>query len=168
MHRHDHRIFCAHRVLLGLVAACIAGLLGVLAAPAGAAPATAPNPAVSPVSPAPSKALIPLGGKQYSSVAVLGGAIPGGGPLKASFGRDGRVAFDAGCNILMGSARVAGDRLTVSGQLAQTLMACPGPKRGADNWVRDLVSAPLTWRLVGPALFLSSPRQTVVLIETAR
>lgn len=164
MQRTDHRIFRTARMVLGALAATTLGLSAALAAPAHAAP----QPSTPQAPMASTHQLGALGGKDYASLAVLGGVIPGGGPLKASFGRDGRVSFDAGCNRMLGTARTAGDRLTVSGQLAQTLMACPAPRQRADDWVRSFVSVPLTWHLAGPVLSLSSPRQTVILMETMR
>ena len=85
-----------------------------------------------------------LVGKTFLSTEVTGSAIPGGGPLEISFPQPGRIAATAGCNRHMGEVTFSGTTMT-PGQLASTMMACPGPAEQADAWLADFLSAPLTW-----------------------
>ncbi|MFW0785012.1 META domain-containing protein [Gordonia sp. CPCC 206044] len=143
----------------------LAGMIMTVAAISGAGSADA-----APMRPAPAPPVVPsepfalLVGKTYSSVAVVGGMVPGGGPVRVSFGPRHSVGLNAGCNQHVGTARMAPRQLIV-GRLAATRMACPGPRAGADRWLTTFTSVPLDWRLVGPVLSLSSPRHTVILVE---
>lgn len=103
-------------------------------------------------------------GKTYTSTAVTGEQIPGGGPLEVSFPAANRIALSAGCNRHIGDLRVD-DSLLRLGSLASTMMACPGPHAGADAWVTAFTREPLTWYSVGHALVLVGPAAQVLLTE---
>ncbi|AZG44675.1 META domain-containing protein [Gordonia insulae] len=169
-HRVGRRIGTASRRDRTRLTVTVVGLLALIAAILGATPATAvpaprPPAPIRPLPvPPPGDPLTPLTGKTYASVAVVGGAIPGGGPMTISFASDHRVGLGAGCNRHLGTVTVAGDQLRVRAPIS-TMMACPPPRSGADSWLTTFTSVPLTWRAVGPVLTLSSPRQTVVLVE---
>ncbi|MEE4024631.1 META domain-containing protein [Gordonia sp. PKS22-38] len=146
--------------------ALIAPVVGIGAATA--APVPVPP---APIRPAPVPPVLPddpytlLAGNSYSSIGVIGGAIPGGGPLTVTFAEDERrVGLDAGCNQHAGAVTVNVDQLRID-RLASTMMACPAPRSEADGWLTRFTSVPLTWRVLGPVLALSSPVQTVVLVE---
>ncbi|MCF3939508.1 MULTISPECIES: META domain-containing protein [Gordonia] len=139
----------------------------LVAGPVAAAPAPVPP---APIRPAPVPPLplddpyALLAGRTYTSVTVIGGTIPGGGPVVIGFDNAHRVGMDAGCNSHAGSVAVTGDRLRI-GRLASTMMACPPPRADADEWLARFTSVPLVWRVIGPILTLSSPVHTVILLE---
>lgn len=148
------------------------GLLTVLTSLLGAGQAAAAPTPIPPPQPRPAPAPPPrlpnaidgFAGQTYESVAIIGGVIPGGQKLVVVFGPRGRIGLNAGCNQHAGTASMAGGQLRI-GRLASTMMACPGPRAGADRWLASFTSVPLTWRAFGPVLVLSSPRQTVVLVR---
>ncbi len=104
-----------------------------------------------------------LNDKTFLSTRVDGDPIPGGGPLEVSF-TPGRIAATAGCNRHMGEVTFDGDRL-ITGQLAATMMACPGERGRADAWLADFFAEPLTWSATGDALTLRRGAETVELVE---
>jgi heat shock protein HslJ len=103
-------------------------------------------------------------GKTYTSTAVTGEQIPGGGPLEVSFPAANRIALSAGCNRHIGDLRVDNSLLRL-GSLASTMMACPGQRADADAWVTEFTKEPLTWYSVGHALVLVGPAAQVLLTE---
>ncbi|MEO9328840.1 META domain-containing protein [Gordonia aurantiaca] len=103
-------------------------------------------------------------GKSYSSTVVTGAQIPGGGPLQVAFPAANRISLDAGCNRHVGELQIDGTVLRL-GSLASTMMACPGPRAQADNWITSFTSQPLTWYSVGQALVLVGPDAQVLLTE---
>ncbi|GAA4749942.1 META domain-containing protein [Gordonia alkaliphila] len=112
-----------------------------------------------------------LVGKTYLSTEVTGPAIPGGGPMELTFPQPGRIAATAGCNRHMGEVTFDGSTMT-PGQLASTMMACPGPAEQADAWLADFLSGPLTWSLADDTTLTLSrgegdARRAVTLVERA-
>lgn len=102
-------------------------------------------------------------GKAYVSTQVTGTPIPGGGPLSLTFA-DGRVSATAGCNNSSGPVTLDGGTLKV-GEMASTLMGCPGDLAGADGWVDGLLRSEPTWKLDGPDLSLSGNGLTVKMLD---
>ncbi|MEC3918068.1 META domain-containing protein [Nocardia sp. CDC160] len=102
-----------------------------------------------------------LMGHSFVSTAVSGTPIPGGGPLTLTF-TDGRVSATSGCNTATGPVDLQGNTLQV-GELASTLMACPGEVGGADGWQEGLLRSQPTWTLVGDTLTLKGNGSTVTL-----
>ena len=107
-----------------------------------------------------------LVGNTYLSQDVTGPPVPGGGPLEVSFPEPGRISATAGCNRHNGSASFDGDTLTV-GQMAATMMACPGDRMQADAWLAGLFAEPLRWSATGDTLTLKRGEQTVELARRA-
>lgn len=105
-------------------------------------------------------------GKTYLSTAVSGTPIPGDGPLEVTFPQAGRIAATAGCNRHMGEVTFTGDTMAPQ-QLAATMMACPGPRADADQWLSNFLNGPLTWSTSGTTLTLNRGDQTVELTERA-
>ncbi|MFE3194012.1 META domain-containing protein [Nocardia sp. NPDC059240] len=108
----------------------------------------------------PSAALM---GHSFVSTAVSGTAIPGGGPLTLSFA-DGRISATSGCNTMTGPVDLQGNTLQV-GELASTLMACPGDTAGADGWQDGLLRSQPTWTLVGDTLTVKGNGSTVTMLD---
>ncbi|GAB0103203.1 META domain-containing protein [Nocardia sp. JMUB6875] len=102
-----------------------------------------------------------LMGHAYVSTEVSGTPIPGGGPLTLTFA-EGRVTATAGCNTASGPVDLQGNTLQV-GEMATTLMACPGEVAGADGWQDGLLRSQPTWTLVGDTLTLKGNGSTVTL-----
>ncbi|GAB09431.1 hypothetical protein GOARA_036_01630 [Gordonia araii NBRC 100433] len=119
------------------------------------------------VSPATADAVPGLTGRSFVSTSVTPLPIPGGGPLKISFGAKDRVSLTAGCNQMGGTAKARGGRLHFS-RLASTMMACPPPRNLADAWASNFAKKAPHYRVAGPVLTLSTPTTTVVLRETRR
>ncbi|MBL1076574.1 META domain-containing protein [Nocardia sp. 2] len=92
-------------------------------------------------------------GKAYISTEVTGTPIPGGGPLTLTFADD-RLTANAGCNTATGPVTLDGGTLTI-GEMATTMMGCPGETAGADGWVDSLLKSSPTWKLDGPTLTLT-------------
>ncbi|GAA5053714.1 META domain-containing protein [Nocardia callitridis] len=92
-------------------------------------------------------------GRTFVSTEVDGAPIPGGGPLTLTFTAD-RVTADAGCNKHSGMVTLDDHKLRVSG-LASTLMACPGDREGADEWLSGLLNADPGWHLDDARLTLT-------------
>nr|WP_131733382.1 META domain-containing protein [Gordonia paraffinivorans] len=103
-------------------------------------------------------------GRSYTSTVVNSAQIPGGGPLQVSFPAANRISLTAGCNRHIGELQVDGPLLRL-GALASTMMACPGPRAQADDWITSFTSEPLTWYSVGQALVLVGPDAQVLLTE---
>lgn len=127
---------------------------------------TAHSPAPSsPSTPSASVGADSLVGQSFSSTAVTGTPIPGGGPFEITFPEGGRVSMTAGCNRHIGGVRIDGDTMTFT-QLAATMMACPPPRDTADTWVTDLTDGPVKWQREGQELTLSDGTTTVTLSPT--
>ncbi|MFB7716392.1 META domain-containing protein [Nocardia sp. NPDC056100] len=102
-------------------------------------------------------------GRAFVSTEVKGTAIPGGGPLTLRF-QDGRVTANAGCNTATGPVTLDGNTLKV-GELATTMMGCPGDVAGADGWVAGLLHSSPTWKLDGSDLTLTGNGNTVTMLD---
>ncbi|MRH87448.1 META domain-containing protein [Nocardia sp. SYP-A9097] len=102
-------------------------------------------------------------GRSFVSSEVKGTAIPGGGPLTMQF-RDGRVTASAGCNTATGPVTLDGGILKV-GEMATTLMGCPGETAGADDWALGLLRSSPAWKLTGPDLTLTGNGSTVTMLD---
>ncbi|WP_250149695.1 META domain-containing protein [Mycolicibacter acidiphilus] len=102
-----------------------------------------------------------MDGSTFVSVRVDGPPIPGGGPLEVGFA-DGKISAYAGCNRMFGPVDSADGRLTCT-RLASTMMACPPPLDGADDWVTTLFAARPRWALAGDTLTLSTDTASVTL-----
>lgn len=104
-------------------------------------------------------------GHSYESTTVQGPGIPGDGPLRLTFGADGNLSANAGCNTVMGQADLT-DHTLRTGALASTRMACVGDRAGADEWNTSFLQAAPAWTLDGETLTLKTADRTVTLRET--
>ncbi len=101
--------------------------------------------------------------RAFVSTAVQGTPIPGGGPLEVGFA-DEQISAYAGCNRASGPVDLSDGKL-VTGDLATTMMACPGDRSGADAWVATLLNAQPAWALSGDTLTLRSGDQVISLLD---
>lgn len=104
-----------------------------------------------------------LTGRTFVSTAVSGTPIPGGGPLTLTF-TEGRISASSGCNTANGSVELQGNTLQV-GELASTLMGCPGDLTGADEWQSGLLRSQPTWTLSGDTLTVKGNGSTVTMLD---
>ncbi|WP_228001378.1 META domain-containing protein [Nocardia australiensis] len=102
-------------------------------------------------------------GHTYVSTAVDGVAIPGGGPLTMTLENE-HVTASAGCNSFSGAATLDDNKLKATG-LAGTLMACPGERAGADEWLTTLLNSTPGWQLDGAEFTLHGTASTVHLLD---
>ena len=75
-------------------------------------------------------------------------------PVRARFER-GRVTGSSGCNNLMGSYTLDGDRLKL-GPLAGSMMACPDPAMSIENAFKAAFAGTLRYAIKGDRLSLTS------------
>ncbi|MFE3052238.1 META domain-containing protein [Nocardia sp. NPDC059239] len=104
-----------------------------------------------------------LMGRSFVSTAVAGTPIPGGGPLTLAFA-DGRISATSGCNTATGPVDLQGNTIQV-GEMATTLMACPGDLAGADGWQDGLLRSQPTWTLAGDTLTVKGNGSTVTMLD---
>ncbi|WP_225727443.1 MULTISPECIES: META domain-containing protein [unclassified Nocardia] len=102
-------------------------------------------------------------GRTFVSTGVDGTPIPGGGPLTVTF-KDGRISASAGCNTHSGAVALDDHKVHVTG-LASTLMACPGDRDGADEWLSGLLNSHPSWRLDNATLVLKTDNRTITLLD---
>jgi heat shock protein HslJ len=102
-------------------------------------------------------------GRTFVSTGVDGAPIPGGGPLTLAF-KDDRVSATAGCNTYASAVALDDHKVKVS-SLAGTLMACPGDRAGADEWLIGLLNSSPGWQLDDTKLTLHGDNLTVHLLD---
>jgi len=84
--------------------------------------------------------------------------------ITVSFGADGHVGANAGCNSMGGPGRLESGTLVVD-DLAITEMACSGGLMEQEAWVADLLTGRPTLRLSGDELTLTGETITMVLLD---
>lgn len=100
-----------------------------------------------------------LVGRAFLSTAINEDGAPRplvpGTQIRLTFGVDGAIGVNAGCNTMGGSYRVEGSSLRVDGG-AMTEMACDGPRMAQDDRVFAFIGSGPTISLDGDELVLSS------------
>lgn len=101
-----------------------------------------------------------------TSVTENGTAKPlvEGTRIELSFGDDGRVSANAGCNHLGGTGRLESEALVID-SLSMTEMGCPGLLHEQDTWLADFLISSPTMRRSGDELTLAGPTVTIVLAD---
>lgn len=84
--------------------------------------------------------------------------------ITVTFGANGRVNADAGCNYMRGTGRIDSGRLVVD-NLAMTEMGCPGDRMDQDAWVADFLTSRPTLSLDGDELTLATATITMLLLD---
>lgn len=92
-------------------------------------------------------------------------AVVDGTQIRVSFGADGRISANAGCNHLGGTARLEAGRLVVDGGLVTTEMGCPQELMAQDAWLADFLSSRPELRLDGDELTLAAETMTMTLLD---
>lgn len=83
-----------------------------------------------------------LVGQEWRVNAIDGATPPGPRPAMLNFA-EGRISGTTGCNRVMGSYSLTGDRLTLDG-VATTRMACPGAAMEQEARITQILRGPLT------------------------
>jgi heat shock protein HslJ len=111
-----------------------------------------------------------LAGRTFLSTAVVAGGSPielaAGTRIRISFGDDGRIGVNAGCNTMGGGYRLDGATLVV-GDAAVTEMGCDAARHAQDDWVFGLVTSGPTVSLVGDELVLVAGTDSIALLDRA-
>jgi heat shock protein HslJ len=104
-------------------------------------------------------------GHSYHSTKVTGHTLPAGTHVTLSFGTDGKLSANAGCNTMGGNYVVSGGRLIV-GQMSGTLMGCiPATRQAQDHWISELLGGRPQIEQTGTALRLTSGPTVIDLAE---
>jgi putative lipoprotein len=94
----------------------------------------------------------PIEGATWRAERIRGGEVTGTAPTLSVAG--GRLAGSGGCNRLMGSADISGDRIRFGG-VASTRMACPPPAMEQEGNFLAALSATRAFRIEsGRLIFL--------------
>jgi heat shock protein HslJ len=102
-------------------------------------------------------------GRTFLSDAVKGHTLVKGSQIRVSFTKD-EVRVHAGCNHLMGTARLDGEKLIVTG-LGSTEMACDKDLMAQDEWLGRFLTAKPAWRLDGDTLVLTSENTEIRMVD---
>lgn len=106
-----------------------------------------------------------LTGRSFESSEVSGYELVDGTSIVLSFD-DGNIAANAGCNGMSGGFSIEDGNL-VTGELAQTMMACDQPLMDQDTWVAEFLAASPAVALDGETLTLTGSDATITLAEIA-
>jgi heat shock protein HslJ len=110
-------------------------------------------------------------GKSFLSTAVTENGQPKqlapNTRVRLEFTDDGRLVADAGCNSMQSKVSTSGGKLTLKGELAMTMMGCPGLQQGQDAWLSNILSRKPTWKLDGSKLDLTAGSTTISLLDRA-
>lgn len=108
-------------------------------------------------------------GNSYLSTAVTENGTPKqlapNTRVRLQFTDDGRLVADAGCNSMQSKVSTSGGKLTLKGELAMTMMGCPGPQQGQDSWLAKILSSTPTWKLDGSKLDVTAGSTTISLVD---
>ncbi|MFI8522331.1 META domain-containing protein [Streptomyces sp. NPDC085481] len=94
----------------------------------------------------------PLVGTAWTVDALLSGdtagSLPAGseGKAKLTFGKDGRLTGNLGCNQVTAPAKITDKTITL-GVVATTRMICTGPQMELETKLYEALDGPLTYRL---------------------
>ncbi len=115
-----------------------------------------------------SAAAAPLDGRTFLSTGVTdkGAARPlvPGTSIRLTFGKDGQLGVNAGCNHMGGAYRMEGAVLRFEGG-AMTEMGCDEPRHKQDDWVSEFLGARPTVALTGNDLTLTSGDVVIRLLD---
>lgn len=108
-----------------------------------------------------------LAGRTFVSDDVSGAPQPwvGGTRLSLTFGKDGELTAQAGCNTVGGGYTLDGGALDVPGSLSMTEMACDEPRMAQDEWVADFLGEAPDYALTEDTLTLTRGDTTVRLVD---
>jgi heat shock protein HslJ len=80
-------------------------------------------------------------GRTYTSTSVSGHTLAAGTQVTLTFGADGKLSANAGCNTMSGNYLIEKGRL-VAARLAMTQMGCiPAARQTQDAWLAGVLDA---------------------------
>lgn len=123
--------------------------LALMVLPLAACSSTAGDPTMA------LKAVSSLSGSTYRSVSVDGHELVHGTAIVLSF-EDDRMAAQAGCNQLSGTAEVKDGTLRWVGQPIMTMMGCADDKAAQDKWLAGLLSGGMSASTAPKELILTN------------
>jgi heat shock protein HslJ len=100
---------------------------------------------------APAASAQQIEGVTWRAESVKGSAVTGAAPMLSIAG--GRLTGSGGCNRIMGSADLSGDRISF-GRIASTRMACPPPAMAQEQNFFAALAATRAFRMQGGRLIL--------------
>lgn len=107
-------------------------------------------------------------GQTFWSTAITEDGAPKtlveGTKLSVEFGEPGQLKLHAGCNQLVLSANLEGDRIKPYDYMA-TMMGCPGGRAQQDVWMQDFFYAGPSWSVAGDVLTLRTDRTEIRLTD---
>ncbi len=98
---------------------------------------------------------LPLKGTRWTLTGLGGGAAAVAAPGHVTFGDDGRLGGNGGCNTFGGGYIARPDGAFLAGTLFSTMMACEPARMAQERAVFDAFDAARGWRIEGAALTLS-------------
>lgn len=104
----------------------------------------------------------PLVGTKWTVNSLLSGqtasSLPAGTENKAhlTFGKDGSVRGNLGCNSFSSTAKVSGSSITF-GNISSTRKLCPGPEMNLEREVLKVLDGTVTYELQHRGLSLTTP-----------
>ena len=105
-------------------------------------------------------------GHTYTSTAVTGRTLAAGTHVTLTFGTDGKLSANAGCNTMSGNYLIEKGRL-VAGNLAMTEMGCiPASRQTQDAWLAGVLDARPRIVQTGTALTVTAGTTTIDLAQT--
>lgn len=104
-----------------------------------------------------------LAGKVFVATEVNGWQLVEGSALRISFGDDGIVSAEAGCNTIFGGATWDDGTLTFEGQPARSNMACNDGLMEQDDWLSGFLTGRPSVDLDDRTLTLDDGEVTVTL-----
>jgi heat shock protein HslJ len=104
-----------------------------------------------------------LSGRVFVSESVVGRELVPDTEIRLSF-RSSELSASAGCNSMFGNYRFEEDALVVSA-MGMTEIGCDLPLHDQDEWLAGFLMARPTAELVEPRLTLSSPMETLILLD---
>jgi heat shock protein HslJ len=103
-----------------------------------------------------------VSGRTYVSTGVAGHTLVDGTTVTLTFGDDGNLSAQAGCNTLGTTYTIDQDKL-VADNIAGTEMGCDAPRHAQDEWLATFLSSRPTVAVEGDQLILVSGDTTLTL-----
>lgn len=134
------------------------------------APGASPSPSPSPTPNPSPNGIAPAGldGRQFLSTRVTIGGAPfdliANTRIRLTFGPDGNLGANAGCNIMGGNYVLDGNRIVWTGG-GMTEMGCDPPRHAQDDWLAEFLGSGFTFVLNGNELTLTSGDTVITLLD---
>ena len=105
-----------------------------------------------------------LAGRAFISSGVEGHTLVPDSSIRMAFEAD-TVSVQAGCNTLFGGATWDDGKLTITDQLASTMMACSDELMAQDTWLSEYLTSGPELALDGETLVVTGDDATITLVE---